>query len=245
MGTAVISVRVGKEPSHQDFTVHESLIRKSSPFFEAALGRDWLESEQRILRLPDYTPKVFRLYTQWLYTGRLHTAVPIQGSGNKWNAKLAEYLNLMSGCLFGQYIHDVPYQDSLVDTIIELEEKNPLKKGYLWHMMVAKYIWEETCEASPLRKLLTDISVWNADCASLDIFDSKYTEKIEEISQRFMFEVLRGAMKRHESDNSLSPFQPGTSTCQYHSHGDNPCYKDKDDRCVLFHTLNYAFLAVV
>ncbi|KAH7092169.1 hypothetical protein FB567DRAFT_625224 [Paraphoma chrysanthemicola] len=53
MGTKVIAVRIGPEPKHTDFSVHENLIRLSSPCFEAALGRDWKESQERIVKLPD------------------------------------------------------------------------------------------------------------------------------------------------------------------------------------------------
>lgn len=46
----------------QKFVVHEDLIRARSPFFEAALGRDWKEASEKLVPLPDDSPDAFAIY---------------------------------------------------------------------------------------------------------------------------------------------------------------------------------------
>lgn len=75
LGTKIITVQVGKPGFTKYFTVHEELVRASSPFFEAALGRDWQEAAERIVNLPDDRPAIFQLYIQWLYSGQMFCQV--------------------------------------------------------------------------------------------------------------------------------------------------------------------------
>ncbi|KAF2686703.1 hypothetical protein K458DRAFT_252646, partial [Lentithecium fluviatile CBS 122367] len=112
----VIAVRVGPEGKHKKFAVHKNLLRDSSPFFKAASSNDWLESETRLVTLPEGEPLAFKLYAQWLYTGRLHVEYnkgETEGANNKsWDA-------LIDGYLLGEYLQDTMYRDQLVDAIVK------------------------------------------------------------------------------------------------------------------------------
>jgi len=111
MGTKVIAVRVGEEPNHTDFTVHEKLICESSEFFKATLGRDWRESKERLVKLPSFEAKEFQIYVQWLYTGRLHVSAP--GSGSTKSS--ADKSNITNGYTLGDFLQDTDYRDTLLE----------------------------------------------------------------------------------------------------------------------------------
>jgi hypothetical protein len=56
-------------PQEEMFYVHEAILRKSSPFFDKAIGGGWKESAERIVRLPSEPPEIMRIYVYWLYYG--------------------------------------------------------------------------------------------------------------------------------------------------------------------------------
>lgn len=58
-------------PSSQIFMVHEELLTEHSPFFQAAIKKEWNESQDRNIPLPDDDPEVVSLYVNWTYTGRI------------------------------------------------------------------------------------------------------------------------------------------------------------------------------
>jgi hypothetical protein len=55
----------------QEFRIHEAVLTARSKFFKAAMGKQWKESEDKAVKLPEENPDVFRLYTQLVYTGRI------------------------------------------------------------------------------------------------------------------------------------------------------------------------------
>ena len=68
MGTRVVTISVGEKPDHEDFTVHEELIRRSSALINATLSADEDELKEDPIVLTEYRPKDFMIYIQWLYT---------------------------------------------------------------------------------------------------------------------------------------------------------------------------------
>ena len=64
-----LTVFVG-EPA-TSFIVRELAVRKSSKFFENAMNRDWVESRERKIRLPDDDPEIFAIYQRWVHHSKL------------------------------------------------------------------------------------------------------------------------------------------------------------------------------
>lgn len=73
MGTRVITVRLGSELDHTDFTVNRDLICDSSSLFKNALD-DGREEYKELTLEPDIGghASIFKTYIQWLYSSRLH-----------------------------------------------------------------------------------------------------------------------------------------------------------------------------
>lgn len=57
--------------AEKTYVVHEAIVRAESPFFEAALSKEWQESKERIVRLPKQYPEAFDVYIGWVYSGKI------------------------------------------------------------------------------------------------------------------------------------------------------------------------------
>lgn len=63
----VVGILVGE--NEKRFTVHETPPRAHSAFFKAALGRDWKESVERVVNLPEEHEEHFPLSVEQVYRG--------------------------------------------------------------------------------------------------------------------------------------------------------------------------------
>ena len=219
MGTTVISIRVGPEPSHTDFTIHENLLRKSSPFFEAALGREWLESEERVVRLPTNGAKAFQVYSQWLYTGRLHTRA--SSDRLSFHEEKEEWDCLVGAYLLGEYLQEITFRDSVMDAMQEWVQLCHYTSFNVYEQ--ATEIYDNTSSGSPLRLLVTDLTVWRA-------FDHFWIEEQKLLfPPEFAWSLATGLWTRLTGRASLlgdnEPFAERKDTCYYHCHKLQPCYK--------------------
>lgn len=66
-----VTVLVGAGGSKSSFSVHTSILKQRSSFFEAALSGRW-ESTSRGIELPDDDPAVFDRYLRCLYRNEHH-----------------------------------------------------------------------------------------------------------------------------------------------------------------------------
>ncbi|CAO2656037.1 Nn.00g048400.m01.CDS01 [Neocucurbitaria sp. VM-36] len=68
-----LKVMVGEEGNEEDFWVHQKILTSRSEFFKRATNGQWLESDERLITLPEDRPDVFRLYLNLLYTRQVAT----------------------------------------------------------------------------------------------------------------------------------------------------------------------------
>lgn len=79
----------------QEFVVHDDLIRAKAPFSEAAMSRDWKEAKEKLFKLPEETPEIFRIYIHWIYSGLIVClSLPSQSSRNQQNTQSSLHLRL-------------------------------------------------------------------------------------------------------------------------------------------------------
>jgi hypothetical protein len=67
----MLKLTVGAAGSTHDFCIHEALLTARSKFFERAMGKSWKEAKEKLVRLPEDDPRIFALYEQIVYTGRI------------------------------------------------------------------------------------------------------------------------------------------------------------------------------
>jgi BTB/POZ domain len=68
-GLETVKIKVGAEEDVQTFTVHKSLLCRSSHFFHSGFHGHFLEGETGSLELTTVKPMTFEVLYQWLYTG--------------------------------------------------------------------------------------------------------------------------------------------------------------------------------
>ena len=102
-----VTVIVG--PEKRKFSVHETLLRSNSAFFEAALKKDWKEGMHRTVTLPEEDADTFYIYVQWLYLEKF----PRQPAAFQGYPILAKLYGL------GETIIDTNLQDRVIDTRVQ------------------------------------------------------------------------------------------------------------------------------
>jgi hypothetical protein len=55
--------------SNTEFVLYTNIVTRSSKFFLTAMARDWKESQEKRVTLPDIQASTFEGYLQWLNTG--------------------------------------------------------------------------------------------------------------------------------------------------------------------------------
>jgi hypothetical protein len=66
---AVVTLLVGED--EQTMIVHSSQLTRDSEFFTAAMKKEWVEGQTRVIRLPEERPATMAHYLSFLHSGRL------------------------------------------------------------------------------------------------------------------------------------------------------------------------------
>lgn len=205
-----VDVAVG--PKGVISSVHEKLIRASSPFFNKALSGAWQESQERTVQLPEDEPEIFAIYVHWLYYGTVPVVCHEAGDSNDADA---EYLNLAKAYTLGDKLMDTKFQDATIDAIVEAS--NIINtNGTSWYpgTEVVQFVYDNTNESASIRTLLVDMflmagsGAWLLECKDR-----------ASVPQPFLFELaselldLRGGA------------WPKIVASEYHIHGSKDALK--------------------
>lgn len=168
-----VDVLVGEEK--EIFSVHEKLIRASSPFFDKAVSGIWLESTQHTIELPEDEPEIFGIYVHWLYYEKLPVSC---------NEPSSEYLNLMKAYTLGDKLLDTKFQDTVIDAIVD-KSVTPAQTGACWYPTdeEVEFAFNNTSDSAPIRTLLVDLYVF-AGCSRL-----VRCENPADVPQPFLYEL--------------------------------------------------------
>lgn len=217
MGNRVVTITVGIKPDHENFTVHERLIRDSSTLIEAYLEFDEREHPELTAVLTDYQSKDFLIYNQWLYTERLF--MKAEGDGRS----ISEGRSLIKGYLLGHYLGDMKYRDTLMDALIKWGDGAETEDRMKLVCEQAIAVFDGTEAKDPLRRFITDFTVWNTE---YELWSKNY----KRFPQDFVAMVSHGYAYRCHILGSGPSKRVILQACLYHCHGDNPCYKAKPER---------------
>jgi len=190
------------------YVVHESLFREASPFFEAAIGREWKEAEDRAVKLPEHTPEAFEIYLRWVYAHRILQPSPIVSLDNI----LVNVHNLSRAYVLGDVLLDPDFKDAIIDALSILCAANtwiPFNE--------AKYLYENTQKGALIQLWIVRRSKQNEDVLT--------TSMHEENSRKYLtVDFLCDIRELSDEWISLAP----NDTCVYHEHGESKlCYKIK------------------
>ncbi|KAF2816902.1 uncharacterized protein BDZ99DRAFT_564724 [Mytilinidion resinicola] len=220
----MVTVRVSWEDLSQDFLIHDSFLCKSSDFFAAALRGEWRESTERVVPLPAVLPEHFKLYYNWIYTGKIYSAP---------DGHIEKALKFESGTLFkkemssliqcwilGHRLLDIRFTDTVMDTLILVGEDYP---GYIDLKDDLKAIYTETMPRSSLRCFVTEYIV---HCCK----DKTLTETYGDVSlpEDFLKDLLSGLIEFRPYRIRPAPSMPRwrDDPCEFHEHTreGKPCW---------------------
>lgn len=214
LGSEVILFKVGKEGDYQEFTIHENVISPLSEFVRLALTKDWKEAQQRAIPLPDDEAEVFELLQEWLYTRNIPSLHLNNGAKDS-----AEYKQLVHAYILGDKFGIIDFKDAIIDSII-------LKLRFTGRFdpRLANFVYDNTVEQSPLRRLWQDIYVFAGNMSWLD--EGRLGEFIH---AEFTLHLSQYYMRMKEGQGPLNPpyEDHNLGGCIYHDHGRSPCYRSK------------------
>lgn len=165
--TFIVSVGATKK----EFTLYTEIATRSSKFFQAALSRNWKESQENRVVLAEVHPDVFEGYLQWLNTGVITSSFPI---GKPTTFDLAELY------ILGDFLDDATFRDAVLDDLIY--------SAYdMWPGICSvNLVWDNTTRDSPLRALILEI--WAEKPMPLVI--EKLVREADEYPGAFMVELI-------------------------------------------------------
>jgi hypothetical protein len=210
------------------FQVYEDSFRAQSPFFEAALGRDFIEAHDRIVKLPEHTPAAFEIYLRWVYSRRIvipFKAKKIEPEDDRDRKKMVRMndtatFNLMCRAyILGDVLQDVDYKDALIDAII-----HQMRTASYWPVREAKFVYGNTMKNSPLRRVLVAMTATELFGISNDVVYGEKWRKYNTLD--FLSDIMELLDRRlspgsHE-ENSVKWDE---NTCRYHEHEEGRCYR--------------------
>ncbi|KAK4549438.1 hypothetical protein LTR36_006435 [Oleoguttula mirabilis] len=180
--TRAFRVLVG--PEKQAFTVHHDIINRRSAFFRAASSERWT-SVEKVIELPDDKSQVFARYLQCLYNNKtwfddLSQPRGMTGEGDFDLRANRTILRLVHAYILADKLQDLKSCNLIIDRLIhDSDELQRIPNNYALNL-----IYNQTPKASPLRKLVVDFLVYEAN-AENDSYN------MEDAPIEFLQEVIR------------------------------------------------------
>lgn len=208
--------------SFKVFTVHESVICRTSPFFKAAIAHDWNEAKEKCVPLSQDMPDVFLIYLQWAYWDRVYCTPPLLHGGN-YEATSVFQNFLVLAYMLGDKLLDINFQDAVIDILIDFCMRN---NQYL--IRQAALAFENTPGESPIRTLIIDFAThirYTPPVGQRLRKDHQFRACLNEEAYIALISKLIGHNDMDQNAQKIArPFEG--DTCVYHMHKEGkPCYK--------------------
>lgn len=179
-----VTLIVGEEK--HEMLVHANHISRNSEFFRAALKKEWLEGQTRIMTLPVDDPKTVTHYLNFTYNGRLPAEPGEEGPIIDWATPtlLRTHKYLAELYALGVRLLDDAVRNAVNKQILQIHR--------IWEIAPGEdsidIIYKGTSERDPARRLMVDIYLsWaNGDC--LD----------KEADPAFLFDVAQELFRKLE-----------------------------------------------
>jgi hypothetical protein len=157
----IIKLSVG--PTQEVFNVHQGLLTKSSEFFKRAMKPEWAasRSDPHTIDLSEDSPETVTLYINWLYHPNIETGLPTEKYNDTTTSRIPAkgYGVLAKAYVFGEKVMDTKFKTAVLLKLIEVEDALEECPG----ANDAIIVYAGTPAGSPMRQLITDLAVYNAD----------------------------------------------------------------------------------
>jgi hypothetical protein len=136
------------DPEEERFLVYQQIISLESKFFNAACRKEWKEGAEKLVRLPEVEPGMFRSYLNWVYTGDL--AVDVSVADAEETANELKFRGFIELYVLGDTLDDLRLRNSAMKIIVNGNHQlGP--KSITW-------AFENTPTASLMRKQLVRVA---------------------------------------------------------------------------------------
>lgn len=195
----------------EDFVVHETAIRRHSPYFEAALNKPiFKEALEHLVPLSYHDPESFKLYLGWIYSHEIN----ISSLDNKDTAK-AVGDSLIRAYILGDFLLDLDFKDAIIDAVNEVQEE---ADGYLRACLPLAYA--HTAEKSPLRRIIIDRMVYTKRDSPANFIARERADDF--LDREILLDPMEAVVLMSDTP---TPPPYHTHPCHYHCHkGRDTCY---------------------
>lgn len=207
--------------------MHKNFLTQVSPYFRAALRKDFQEAQDRTIDLPHVKADTMERFIDWLYTGKFEIAEineRLEGGTNKRQQELVDLYVFADA-------HDVPSLrmvaiDALFDHFNNRKTQLPSEKE------IAS-MFAQLPPSSALLKLIVDV-----DCRYHVMNEGKTEAEKKSASRKLPPEFLASAYVRHSY--AMGRIRRGEwelryelRVCDYHEHAEqkerDECPRNKED----------------
>ncbi|KAF1843600.1 uncharacterized protein K460DRAFT_396866 [Cucurbitaria berberidis CBS 394.84] len=136
----ILQVKVGQGGDEQTFWVHQNILASRSEFFKRATNGKWLESDERLVTLPEDKPDIFSLYLNHLYTKRIPTK---------------DFRILCQTYVLAEVLQDIQAKNCVIDALYARLEENKPERPRLGVKSVTE-LYSGTPAGSKARKFIVD-----------------------------------------------------------------------------------------
>lgn len=154
-----VTLVVGAEQKRM--LVHSAYLTRDSDFFKAALKKEWVEGETRVIKLPEEDPETMAHYMTFVY----HRKLPFEGiTPRKGEDYSARWWILVDLYVCGEvFLHRV-IQDAVIREILRLTRLK-CSNGSRWYptRCLVNRMYRGTPEGSPGRRLMVDIHIMKGE----------------------------------------------------------------------------------
>lgn len=140
---------VGKE--EKEYILHKSFATKSSEFFKSATSKDWKESKEKRIKLPDVDTAAFEQYAEWLYTSKIpyNFAEDLKAADKQKQRVHSKYKQLMALYVLAYFFLDTAFRNAIVDDVL-----NTCKQTYYPSQCLMEGLWENTPPRCHMKSIL-------------------------------------------------------------------------------------------
>lgn len=196
---------IGKGENMKEFVIHKEFACHYSPVFKAAFNSGFIEDQTQTYQLADTNPQVFQLLVQWLYSQTFELVTKDElaesrGSGDgedenesteddtkgdeledsqddpdpkEDSSTLSPDMQLVQLWILADKLGLGRLQNQVVDNIEEEEYRTNFVPTWC-----AKYIYENTVDGNPLRRLLVHQCFWHLDHKFFAEFPEQFPKEL-------------------------------------------------------------------
>ena len=216
-----LTIVVGEDTNYDAETFYESpdILAQHSKFFAAALRNGWREKEERAVRLPECEPEVFKIFLNFIHSGKFYSSKEGDYQENQTDPRSgfdSEFTRLAYCWVRGESLMSTVFRDAATDALVQkaLHDRR-------WPNDLQYRFYPRSATPNAMSRLLVDMAVWKWRKEAAQNSRDRHAECHEFLGDL----ALRLFDLSAEDRKGPAPFTK--NDCTYHEHvkEDKPCYK--------------------